>query len=141
MGYLHDGIQAMASTPELIQRMDRVTATQLQEHLMMSDRPYLLDVRSYHEWETRHIDDSLNIPLSDLSNRLSEIPIDRTVVVYCSGGYRSSIGASILEHHHFSKIADLIGGFEAWETAIVNPSLHSSSALQEPGGRTKNHTS
>ena len=35
---------------------------------------------------------------------------------------------------------DLVGGFEAWEEAIVNPSLQSAAALQEPGGRTPQET-
>ena len=137
IGYLQGGIEAVVSTPELIQRIDRVSTTDFQEHIKTEAVPYLLDVRSAKEWKIRHIDDSRNIPLPELSNRLSEIPFDRMIVVYCSGGYRSSIAASILAHHHFSKIAVLIGGFDAWEAAIVHPSLHSSSALQEPGGRRK----
>jgi rhodanese-related sulfurtransferase len=103
---------------------------------MRADQPYLLDVRAPHEWETRHIVDSRNIPLQHLSTRLSEIPKDHTIAVYCSSGYRSSIAASLLEHHDYDNIVDLVGGFDAWEEAIVNPSLQSAAALQEPGGRT-----
>ena len=127
-GFLNRGMQALASTPELIQPTNRMTVTHLQEHFMMADWPYLLDVRARHEWEAHHIDDSRNIPLPHLLTRLSEIPTDHTVVVYCSSGYRSSIAISLLEHHHYSNIADLEGGFEAWEEAVVNPSLPSASA-------------
>jgi rhodanese-related sulfurtransferase len=135
-GFLNHGIHALASTPELIRHTNRMTVTHLEEHLMQADRPHLLDVRTPHEWETRHIDDSRNIPLQHLSTRLSEIPKDHTIAVYCSSGYRSSIAASLLEHHDFDNIVDLVGGFDAWEEAIVNPSLQSAAALQEPGGRT-----
>ncbi len=135
-GFLNHGIHALASTPELIRHTNRMTVTHLEEHLMQADRPHLLDVRTPHEWETRHIDDSRNIPLQHLSTRLSEIPKDHTIAVYCSSGYRSSIAASLLEHHDFDNIVDLVGGFDAWEEAIVNPSLQSAGALQEPGGRT-----
>ncbi|MDH5776442.1 MAG: rhodanese-like domain-containing protein, partial [Nitrospirota bacterium] len=85
------------------------------------------------EWTIRHIDDSRNIPLQHLSTRLSEIPTDHTVVVYCSGGYRSSIAASFLEHFHYPNIVDLVGGFDAWEEAVVNPCLQSVVALQGRG--------
>ena len=135
-GFLNHGIHALASTPELIRHTNRMTVTHLEEHLMRSDRPHLLDVRSPHEWEMRHIDDSRNIPLQHLSTRLEEIPRDHTIAVYCSSGYRSSIATSILEHHDFENIFDLVGGFDAWEESVVNPSLHSAAALLEPGGRT-----
>lgn len=139
-GFLNHGMHALASTPELIRRTNRMTVTHLEEHLMQADRPHLLDVRSTHEWETRHIDDSRNIPLQHLSAHLEEIPRDHTVAVYCAGGYRSSIASSLLEHHNFGNIVDLVGGFEAWEEAVVNPSLLSADALQEPGGRTPQKT-
>jgi len=135
-GFLHHSMEALASTPELIQHTTQMTVTDLEGQLMRADRPHLLDVRTQHEWKTRHIDDSRNIPLQYLSTRLAEIPQDHTVVVYCSGGYRSSIATSLLEHHHFSNIVDLENGFDAWEEAVVNPSLQSAMALQEPGGRT-----
>jgi glyoxylase-like metal-dependent hydrolase (beta-lactamase superfamily II)/rhodanese-related sulfurtransferase len=134
-GFLHRGMHALASTPELLRHTNRMTVTHLQEHLMMADRPHLLDVRAPHEWKIRHIDDSRNIPLQHLGTRLTEIPTDHTIVVYCSRGYRSSIAASFLEHHHYSNIVDLVGGFDAWEESVVNPSLQSAAALQEPGGR------
>jgi rhodanese-related sulfurtransferase len=135
-GFLNHGMHALASTPELIHHTNRMSVTDLEEHLMRADRPYLLDVRAPHEWETRHIVDSRNIPLQHLSTRLSEIPRDHTIAVYCSSGYRSSIAASLLEHHDYENIVDLVGGFEAWEEAIVTPSLQSAAALQESGGRT-----
>ena len=135
-GFLAHGMHALTSTPELLRPTNHMTVTHLQEHLMMADRPHLLDVRAPHEWKSRHIDDSRNIPLQHLGSRLSEIPIDHTVVVYCSKGYRSSIAASLLEHNHYSNIVNLVGGFDAWEEAVVNPSLQSPVALQEPGGRT-----
>ena len=139
-GFLNQGIHALASTPELVKHTNRMTVTYLEEHLMQADRPHLLDVRSSHEWEIRHIDDSRNIPLQHLSARLEEIPRDHTVAVYCTSGYRSSIASSLLEHHHFENIMDLVGGFDAWEEAVVNPALLSAEALQEPGGRTPQET-
>jgi rhodanese-related sulfurtransferase len=37
--------------------------------------------------------------------------------VYCASGYRSSIGASLLQSHGFDSVADLQGGFAAWRAA------------------------
>lgn len=58
----------------------------------------ILDVRNTSEVETEKIfDSSLNIPLPELKERLDEIPLEKPIVVHCAGGYRSTIGASLLE--------------------------------------------
>jgi hydroxyacylglutathione hydrolase len=41
--------------------------------------------------------------------------------VYCAGGYRSSIGASLLRSMGFEDVSDLIGGFGAWELNQPSP--------------------
>jgi rhodanese-related sulfurtransferase len=135
-GYLNHGMQALASTPELIRHTNHMTVIELQDQLAKGDCPYLVDVRSPQEWKIRHIDESKNIPLQHLASRLSEIPCHHPIMVYCSSGYRSSIAASLLEHRHYSNIIELTGGFEAWEMAVIHPSLQSPEALQQPGGRT-----
>jgi hypothetical protein len=56
----------------------------------------VIDVRTAPEWNERHIDGAVNVPLSRLGERLEEIPSDASVVVYCAGGYRSAIAASVL---------------------------------------------
>ena len=134
-GYLRKGLQALAATPELMRKTERMTATQLSEQIMTANRPHILDVRSSREWQQRHVDDSRNIPLPKLKERLQEIPTDRTVVIYCTSGYRSSIAASVLEHHGMTNVRDLIGGFDAWEQEVVNPSLHQDDSLLRAGGR------
>ena len=41
----------------------------------------------------------------------------RPIVVYCAGGYRSSVAASLLRAHGFDRVADIMGGFDAWHAA------------------------
>ncbi len=135
VGYLHRGIHALTSTPELTLSTDRITATHLSELIMTVNHPHILDIRSKHEWEQRRIDDSRNIPLPELTKHFPEIPMDHPVVVHCASGYRSSIAVSLLEHHGFTNIQDLVGGFEAWEEHVVNPLLLSAEALQQAGDR------
>lgn len=55
----------------------------------------VLDVRRVKEYAESHIDGSLNIPLQHLRERLDEVP-EGEVWVHCAGGYRASIGASLL---------------------------------------------
>jgi len=56
----------------------------------------ILDVRLKLEREASHLDGSVHIPLHELPDRLGELP-DREVWVYCGGGHRASIAASVLD--------------------------------------------
>ena len=58
--------------------------------------------------------DSHNIPLTHLHEHLSEVPLDRPVVVHCEGGYRSAIACSLLAKAGLTNVKDLVGGIKAW---------------------------
>ena len=55
-----------------------------------------------------------NVPLPQLLDHLDDLDRDRPTIVYCAGGYRSSVAASTLPAHGFTDVADLIGGYPAW---------------------------
>ncbi|MBU6222570.1 MAG: rhodanese-like domain-containing protein, partial [Planctomycetes bacterium] len=79
-----------------------------------------------------HVAGSVNIPLTHLEERLTEIPPDRPVVVHCEGGYRSAIAASLLQRLGRSETRDLVGGFKAWQAAKL-PTAAERSATAVPG--------
>lgn len=75
----------------------------------------LLDVRGPGEIETAGaIPGAVLIPLPELVNRLGELDPDAPTIVYCAGGVRSSVAASVLRANGFTDVADLAGGFAAW---------------------------
>lgn len=114
-GYLQDGMASLQSRLDLVRRTDRIAAATLGEQLTTSQPPQVLDVRTEQEWQENRIDDSLNIPLPHLVERLNEVPRNRTLVVNCASGYRSSIAASLLAKHGIATVMDLVGGYEAWQ--------------------------
>ena len=116
-GFLDGGMQALQSSPDLVQQITRLSTAALAEQLASPKPPILIDVRTEDEWGAKRIDGSLNIPLNRLAERLGEVPSGRPVVVHCAGGYRSSIAASLLARHHAGSVADLAGGVAAWEAA------------------------
>ena len=79
--------------------------------------PLMLDVRAPREREQKRIGGSVGMPLNHLGERLSELPTDRPILVYCAGGYRSSIAASLLARHGFRQVSEIAGGIAAWEAA------------------------
>jgi hydroxyacylglutathione hydrolase len=116
-GYLAGGMQALDdSAPDLIDRVERITAGSLAEQLAGQDPPLVIDVRARAEWEQERIDASINLPLTKLTAAVADLPTRRPAVVYCSSGYRSSIGASVLRRSGCA-VADLVGGLAAWQAA------------------------
>ena len=61
----------------------------------------LLDVRSPSEFAERHIPGSRNLPVEELKRRLSELPRDRALVVYCHTGARAGFATEILRKAGF----------------------------------------
>jgi rhodanese-related sulfurtransferase len=110
-------MQPLDEEPELIGRIERVSAGSLAEQLASSEPPLVVDVRSEKEWADGHIDGAVNIPLSQLMERLGELPGDRPLVVHCTSDYRATIAASILQREGLSEVAALVGGIAAWESA------------------------
>ena len=119
-GYLQGGMQQLTAAPELVERTERITAGSLGERLDAAPMPLLIDVRTAQEWSDGHIDSAMNIPLSQLSERLAELPADRPLIVYCASGYRSAIAASLLRRAGRAGVANLVGGLAAWKSAQLD---------------------
>ncbi|NKB72109.1 MAG: MBL fold metallo-hydrolase [Candidatus Latescibacteria bacterium] len=116
-GYLQDGMMALAQRPDLVASIERITALTVDELGREGDQLHLTDVRAPGEYADGHIRGAVNIPLQQLPNELAQLPRDQHLVVYCAGGYRSAIAASLLRLHGFAQVSDLVGGFSAWGAA------------------------
>lgn len=77
----------------------------------------VLDVRGASEYEGGHIPGAWNIHGGYLRSRLGEIPKDKTVVVSCQGGDRSSVASSVLRREGFTNIRNFPPGFGGWRQA------------------------
>jgi glyoxylase-like metal-dependent hydrolase (beta-lactamase superfamily II) len=116
-GYLQNGLQGLESWPELIVFTERLSPHFAAELLSSNQPPLAIDVRAPREREHKHIDGSLGIPLNRLVENLKTLPKNRPLLVYCAGGYRSSIAASLLQGSGFDHVGEIAGGIAAWEAA------------------------
>jgi hydroxyacylglutathione hydrolase len=117
VGYLKDGLHSLESRPELVAFTERLSAPFAAELLSSSQPPLAIDVRAPREREQKYIAGSLAIPLNHLSENLDKLPRDRPLLVYCAGGYRSSIAASLLQRSGFDPVGEIAGGIVGWEAA------------------------
>jgi NADPH-dependent 2,4-dienoyl-CoA reductase/sulfur reductase-like enzyme/rhodanese-related sulfurtransferase len=76
----------------------------------------IIDVRSPHEHGAGHIPGSINIPVDNLRDRLSEVQL-ANVVVYCAVGQRGHIATQILKAHD-ARVRNLDGGYATWSSAM-----------------------
>jgi hydroxyacylglutathione hydrolase len=114
-GYLKDGLQSLISHPDLTAGTERLSAPFAAEFLASSEPPVLIDVRNPREREQKHIAGSLGVPLNHLAENVEKLPKDRPLLVYCAGGYRSSIAASMLQSRGFLRVSEIAGGIAGWE--------------------------
>ena len=114
-GYLRGPDDALAALQDEVTPASRLTAAQLRDALRGDNPPLVVDVRSCGERSTSgQIPGALHIPLGELPSRIAEIDTGRPVVLHCAGGHRSSIAASLLRHHGFQDVSDVLGGYGAW---------------------------
>lgn len=88
----------------------------------------LIDVRTQEEHSVGHIPGDVNIPLDSLRDRLSEIPRDKKVVLYCGVGLRGYVASCILKGHGFNNVVNLCGGLRTYSIANAKVPMPSSSS-------------
>ncbi|KGI59724.1 FAD-dependent oxidoreductase [Prevotella sp. S7 MS 2] len=83
------------------------------------DRDYitLVDVRTAVEHEIGSIERAINIPVDDLRERISEIPTNKPVVVFCAVGLRGYLAQRILLGRGFTDVRNLSGGYKTYSLA------------------------
>ena len=121
-GYLQNGLRSLESRPDLVSFTERLSVQFAAELLASSEPPLAIDVRGPRERAQKHIEASLNLPLNHLVEDLKTLPSNRPLLVYCAGGYRSSIAASLLKRGGLTSVGELAGGIAAWEAAKLSVS-------------------
>jgi hydroxyacylglutathione hydrolase len=117
VGNLVDPYAVMQARPGRVATASRLTADMLADRLSDVDDLQLVDVRSPGECGTSGvIQGSVNLPVPVVRARMGELSPGRPTVVYCAGGYRSSVVASMLRSEGFGDVSDLVGGYAAWES-------------------------
>ena len=114
-GEIPDVELVLTRRPDLAVAAPRLPATFVATWLAEDPDLQVVDVRN--PGETRvggMVPGAVNLPLPQLVDHLDDLDPARPTVVYCAGGYRSSVAASTLRAHGFAQVADIIGGYGAW---------------------------
>jgi glyoxylase-like metal-dependent hydrolase (beta-lactamase superfamily II)/rhodanese-related sulfurtransferase len=118
IGYLDQPDKAMFQHDDDVQFATRLTAKAFDAFAVEMPDLQIVDVRNQGEAEAGTIPNAINIPVSELPGRLDELNATVPTVVYCAGGYRSSVAASLLRQRGFANVSDILGGYTAWDQAV-----------------------
>jgi len=114
LGYVDQPFDILRTHAEHVRIASRLTPAELEQRRRDLPKVQLVDVRNPGEHALGALPDAINIPVSQLPARLTEIDPQLPTVVYCAGGYRSSVAASVLRASGFGDVSDLLGGYGAW---------------------------
>lgn len=78
---------------------------------LVESNAYIVDVRERNEYSNGHIKNAVNIPLSELRERVNEIPSDRPVYLHCRTGQRSYNAVMALKNLGFTNVYNITGSF------------------------------
>ena len=114
---------AAAAETEIASRME---AGELLARIEEGTQPFILDVRTPEEYAAGHIEGAVNIPYTELEDRVSELGIElgEEMVVYCRSGRRAGIAEAALSELGYSNLRDLDGHINGWTEAghpLVTP--------------------
>lgn len=78
---------------------------------LLEEKAYFVDVREKGEYERGHIKGAHLVPLSELRERIMEIPKDEPVYIHCRTGQRSYNAVLALQNLGYTNVINVTGGF------------------------------
>jgi rhodanese-related sulfurtransferase len=74
----------------------------------------VLDVRTGEEYARSHIKDAVLIPIMILTEKMHEIQMGQSILVYCHNGNRSKTACELLTSRGHKYVFNMLGGIESW---------------------------
>lgn len=99
---------------------------------MIAQDALVLDVREPAEFQLGHLPNAVNVPRGVLEFKVGNHPQlmdeQRSILIYCKNGGRSTLAAYTLKQMGFTQVEMLIGGFDGWNGDVnkveVDPSIY-----------------
>jgi len=138
VGYVEGGIAAWQKSGRQVAQLAQISALELRNELAAGSEIQVVDVRRASEWDAGHIAEGHLKPLNQFAailasngeargRLLAGLDTARPVAVHCKSGYRGAIAASLLERAGFETVANVTGGFDAWDAQKL-PKISQSAA-------------
>lgn len=112
IGHLQSGFNSWKEAGYEIDTINRITAAQFATEFDI-DKSKVVDIRKENEYEAEHIENAYSRPLAYINEWIKDINPETHFYMYCAGGYRSMMAASILQARGYRNFSEIEGGFNA----------------------------
>lgn len=110
-GFLEGGFKSWIDAGKEFNIMQNITASSFAENFRYNSAN-VLDVRNPDEWVSGIVAGSQLLPLPKVEAGHSIMDKKKTCYIYCAGGYRSMVAASILMKEGFENVINVLGGMQ-----------------------------
>jgi glyoxylase-like metal-dependent hydrolase (beta-lactamase superfamily II)/rhodanese-related sulfurtransferase len=117
VGYLAGGMPGWLTAGLPTRNVNQISAEDLHEMILGEENFTLVDVRAKAEYEENHIQGAINIETADLRTDYRKLDPEKTTILLCSSGNRSSLGTSILAQRGFKRLYNVTGGMTGYSAA------------------------
>jgi rhodanese-related sulfurtransferase len=121
----------VALVEEARTRVGQTTIEDVKRRLDAGEDLTLIDVREDHEWAEGHLPGAQHIGRGIIERDIHEHISDTTqeIILYCGGGYRSTLAADNLQRMGYTNVLSMDGGIRGWREAGFP--IHDASSKRE----------
>jgi rhodanese-related sulfurtransferase len=97
-------------------RVRELTVDEVKAKLDSGERFVLVDVREDNEWAADHVTGAIHLGKGIIERDAEERLPDKgaPIVLYCGGGFRSSLAADNLQKMGYTNVSSMDGGIRGW---------------------------
>ena len=92
------------STPNAVEEKTSETKAKISLKEVSKDKAFLVDVRTPEEYASGSVEGAVNIPLSDIENRIKDFEGKPNIILFCRSGHRAGIAKSTLESYGIKNV-------------------------------------
>jgi rhodanese-related sulfurtransferase len=98
-------------------RIREVTVAETTERMNANNGVRLIDVREDNEWQAAHAAGAEHLGKGIIERDIEARVPDKTteLILYCGGGFRSALGADVLQQMGYTNVYSMAGGWKAWK--------------------------
>jgi len=117
VGYLRGGVEGWYNAGFPVEHLQALTVHELKAKIDRGEQLTILDDRGENEWNAGHIKGAMHLYVGHIQERMTDIPKDKPVAMFCSVGHRAGLGASILLREGCREVYNVLGSMTAWRAA------------------------
>ncbi|TVR29914.1 MAG: sulfurtransferase [Balneolaceae bacterium] len=101
---------------DALTRIPEISAEEVSKKLEMNEDFVLVDTREKEEYEAGHLPNAIYLSKGVIERDIEEhVPdLEKEIVLYCGGGYRSALAADNLKKMGYKNVKSQAGGWREW---------------------------